>query len=130
MADLLYKQTATAVLSKAPATPGAAITEKYFDVNDIIDDSTSYNESSTSRFIIAGSVTDQLIGMGTVALGKLLVVKPSADLGVKITNGNGESQLMILKANKLSILHVEFTAIKFTNAGTTEIKGQLLVAGD
>lgn len=131
MSDLIYKQTTNATIAKAPATPGAAIVEKYFDASDSIEDTSSYNESSTSRFALAASVTDQVIGMGTVQAGKLLIVKPSLDLGVKITNGAGQSQLLIFKANKMTIMHVDFTALAFSNADSSnQLKGQLLVAGD
>jgi len=129
MADLLFKQNISSSISKAPATAGAAITEKYFEASEVLEDNTSYNEVMNSRFLVAASVTDQVIGMGTVALGKVLILKPSADLGIKLTNGAGESQLIAVKANKLTILHAEFTGLKFTT-DTVDVKGQLCIAGD
>lgn len=131
MADIFYKQTLTVLAGKNPTVSGAPVTQKDFEISPAESlELSDMNESVSGRFKIATSVSDQSIGMGTVALGKLLIFKPEADMKIKLVNGAGTSQLITMKGGRTSIIHAEFTNVLLTNDGAAEVKGVFYVAGD
>jgi hypothetical protein len=131
MGDLNIQQTLSFQAAKNPAIAGSSFVEKEFLINGetiVID---SYNESAFSRFGLAISATDVAFPMGSVALGKVLVVKAVNDMKIKIVNAVGPSQLISFLAGKTSVIHAEFTSILLTNSSLTVVaKGAIYVAGD
>lgn len=131
MGDILVNISVAAQVAQAPTQTGAPVTNIDFQISPAemlaIPD---YNEDASGRFQLAASVVDEALSMGTVVLGKLLFIKVDTDCQLKVTNGLGDSQLLTLKANKTSIMHMEFTGIKLTNPGTTVIRGKYCVVGD
>jgi hypothetical protein len=130
MADLTYKQSIQILAGKTP-NPNYNITEKDFEINPPETLSvTDLNEDLFHRFVIPAGSLNMNLPMGTVSLGKLLYLKPQADLAIKITNVNGTSQDLVFKADRSSILHLEFSALQATNSTAVPIKGILFIAGD
>jgi hypothetical protein len=132
MGDILINQTLTFQAAKNPTQAGAAIIEKEFQLQPAEQLTISdYNESAYGRFNVAASGTNIALSLGTVALGKILVFKPEADIGVKLTNSLGQTQLLTFLGGKTSVLHGEFTGISLTNPSTTAVaKGIFYLAGD
>lgn len=130
MGDVLYKQSLSLTVAKNPQA-GAPIAEKDFELSPSEQlDITDYNEVSSSRFALADLSTDVSLGMGTVALGKALIIKPLADLDIKIVNANGTSQVIKLLGGKTSVIHAEFTNVLASNSSGSTIKGKIVIVGD
>ena len=128
MADLIYKQMLQLVVGKGSNN---IVTCADFQIDPPETQSFSdYNESQKCRVIIPPSTLDFIIPMGTVALGKLLIIKMEADMLIKITNVNGTSQDINVKNSRLSIMHVDFTGLSVSNINTTDLKGIIFIAGD
>jgi len=130
MGILLYRQSLTALAALAPAQVGAPINQIDFQISPAENlEVSDWNEDASDRFSIDGNVT-QVMGMGSVALASVLVLQPSADLQVQLTNGLGQSQLLTFKGGRTSILHVDFTAITFKNPSlTVAVTGKYFLAG-
>ena len=91
---------------------------------------TDWNENLSHRFAIPVGATDLPLCIGTLNLIKVLVIKPEADITLKLTNANGTSQDMVFTANRISILHMTLTELSASNPTATPIKGVFYVAGD
>lgn len=131
MGDVIVKQTLSLTVAKNPTVSGAAIVEKDFEALNDSYESTAMSEDEAGRINLAASATDIPIGMGTVALGKMLYVKMDGDVQLVITNSLGDSQLLKFLGGRPSVLHVEFTGIAATNPSiSAAIKGKIVVVGD
>jgi hypothetical protein len=131
MGDILITQTLSFQAARNPSQAGAALTEKEFQLVAEQLSFSDYSESSHGRYTMAISGGNLDLGMGTVALAKVLVLKPYADIQVKLTNSLGQTQLLKFLGGKTSVLHMEFTAISLTNPSTTDVaKGIYYLAGD
>lgn len=131
MGDIRIDQTVTFQAAKNPTQAGAAIIEKDFQIQAEAVMITDYNESVSGRFNLAAAASDVVVGFGSVALGKVLVFKPDADIGVKLTNALGQTELITFKGGKISIVHAEVTGISLTNPSADVVaKGIYYVAGD
>lgn len=92
---------------------------------------TEWNENLSHRFAIPVGAVDLPMCIGTLNLIKVLILKPEADLTIKLTNANGTSQDITFFANRTSILHVNsLTGLSASNPTSTPIKGVFYVAGD
>lgn len=91
---------------------------------------TEWNENLCHRFAIPVAAIDLPMCIGTLNTIKVLIVKPEADLTLKLINANGTSQDMVFYANRISILHVTLTGLLASNPTATPIKGVFYVAGD
>lgn len=130
MGDVLLRQQLSVLVARSPAA-GAAISQKYFEINPPESvDVTLYNEASSNAFAIAPSVTDQSLGMGTVSAGKCFMIKPDADVLAKIVNATGQSMDIKFLAGRTSVLHIEFIGIKLSNTSLVAIKGSYAIVGD
>ncbi len=132
MGDVLYRQSLSITASKAPSVTGAPITEKDFEVgpNEVLELS-DMSEDVGARFEIAAGQDNLALGMGTVALAKVLIFKAAADLLVKLTNGAGTSQNIKFKGGRTTILHAEFTGITISNEDDDNaVNGKFFFAGD
>jgi len=68
--------------------------------------------------------------MGTVALGKVMVITPTSDIEIKFTNSSGVTPYLKFLGGRTSVLHMEFTAFTISNQGSVAVKGRFYVAGD
>lgn len=131
MGILRLMQTLTIKAYKKPAQAGTPITQYDFQIDPPevlnLDD---YNESEGSRYNIADAVADQVIGLNTVALGKVLIIQPDQDVKIKLVNGNGTTPDIVLKGGRTSVLHAEFTSLKLSNSSGAAVTGRLFVMGD
>jgi len=130
MADILFSQSLSVSVAKNPAVVGSAVTEKDFEINQLSYSSSDMNEDSCGRFNIAASATNVVLGMGTVALGKVLILQPESDIVLRITNGAGTSQNLTFKGGKPSVLHMEFISLQADNPNASVLKGRYSVIGD
>lgn len=131
MGDITLKQTLTISAYKTPTITGAPINEKDFELSPAEQlEITDMNEDSGGRFNLPSATTDKSIGMGTVALGKVLVIKPESEMKIKIVNAAGTSQLLTIKAGRTTVFHGEFINVLLTNDGANAVKGKFFVAGD
>ena len=129
MGDLVIQETLAFFAAKNPTT--GPIVDREFSVQGSMVSITDYSESASGRLALAAADADIAFGMGSVALGKLLFIKTESDVDVKITNALGASQLLRLAAGKQNLMHVEFTALAFTNPSATDpAKLAVYLAGD
>lgn len=129
MGDLIIQETLTFNAAKNPTT--GPIVDREFSVQGSMVSITDYSESASGRLSLAAAAADIPFGMGSVALGKLLFIKTESDVDVKISNALGDSQLLRLAAGRQNLLHVEFTALAFTNPSATDpAKLAVYLAGD
>jgi len=130
MADVVYKQSVEIIAGKNPQG-GGSIKEKDFEIAPpevlIIDD---LNEDNYSRFVIPDGAVDVPLCAGTVTTMKVAIVKPEADLDIKLVNGNGTSQTITLIGGRPSIFHMTLSNILVSNSTGTAIKGRFFAAGD
>lgn len=130
MPDITYRHQLQLVVGKTP-TSGTAITNKDFEINppEILEIS-DYNEDILHRFSLPASSADYAMPLGLVALAKLLIIKPEADLELKLVNNNGTSQSLLFKGGRTSVVHLEFTGMLATNSSLSAVKGVYFLAGD
>lgn len=127
MGDILYTQSVQVTAAKN-TTP---VTEKDFEILPAESYSTStMSESFGGRYSIPDLTVDQAPGMGSVALGKVFIITPAADITVKFTNGVGTTPAMKFLGGKTSVIHMEFTGFSFSNASGAAVKGRYCVIGD
>lgn len=130
MGQILYKQAMELSISKKPAN-GSPIQEQDFLIAPPLQTSLSnMNEDTGIRFSIDDGVTDFVIGMGTVTTGKILFIQPSADIKVKITTSDGDSQDLVFRGNFPSLLAITFIGLKLTNDTGSTITGKIFIVGD
>lgn len=131
MGDVLIKQTIAFTASKNPGSQGAAITEKDFEISPAEQiEVTDFSETASGRFNIAASASLTL-GFGTLALAKVLVLKPDSDANITLTNANGTSQVIKVLGGKSSVLWGELTGVQITNpSSTAALKGRFFLGGD
>lgn len=132
MGDVLVRQNLYALVAKNPAAAGNPVIERDFAIDPMEQlDFSDYNETESGRFNVAVSISNIVLAMGTVSLGKLLYIRVETDATLKITNSLAQSQAITLKAGKTSALHAEFTALSISNPSSTDIlKGRYCVVGD
>lgn len=128
MGDIITRQNIYFLAAKNPSS-GQPISTKDFEITVNLEN-TDYNENSGSRFVIPDGTTDQSLGMGTVAAGKMLVIEVESDIDAKIVNGAGTSQNITFKAGYPSILNIDFTDVLVSNSSGQSIKGRFFVVGD
>lgn len=133
MGSIIYKQCTSFLAGKAPDNPNVTKpTEKDFEVDPAETYvSSDFNENVSVRYSIPASTPSYALNMGTVSIGKVLVIKPDADIEISITNTNGTSQYLKITMGKWSVLHLsEFTQITIRNNSTASISGKYFIAGD
>ena len=136
MADISFKQTLGILTGYVAPNSPLKVAEKDLEIDpEEVTTISDYNECTKLRFLISANTIDMAVCLGTVAVGKVLMIKPSTtatggELQIKITNSNGISQNMIIRDAVWSVLHTTFTGITFTNTSADAIKGVLFVAGD
>ena len=128
MGSITFTQSVT--IRSGKSNPNE-IFQKDFEINPA--DSviiTDWNEDMFHRFSVPAGTTNMQLATGTLDLIKLLVIKSEADLPVKLINANGTSQEIVFNANRLSVLHVNFSGFVVSNPTTLPIKGIFYMAGD
>lgn len=130
MGDVLITSQTNLRVAKNPSAAGAPIVDVDFSVDNENFTDDSMSEDTSSRFVLPGSASNVALAMGTVALGKLLVIRPEADMDLKITNANGTSQNIRLKAARTTQLYAEFTGLSASNPTSQPLKGRFCVVGD
>jgi len=128
MGDILVRQSMEFMAAKNPSS-GQSISIKDFELKRSFE-ITDYNETVGVTFVVADGTTDQSLGMGTIALGKAMVIEPESDINIKVVNANGTSQDMVFKAGYPSILNMEFTDVLVSNNSGQDIKGRFFAVGD
>ena len=131
MGDVTYVQSLEIVAGKSPGSQGGTILEKDFEISppEILDVS-NFNESLSHRFLIEDGTVDTDICLGTIALVKVFLISPDADLAVKLVNTVGTSQDITFTGGRTSIIHANLTSILVSNSTGDSIKGIFFVAGD
>ena len=105
--------------------------QKDFEINPADTATISdWNEDMFHRFLIPIGTTDLQLRIGTLDLVKVLVIKPESDLTAKIVSADGTSQNLVFNANRLSILHMNFSYLVVSNPSALPIKGWFYMAGD
>lgn len=119
------------VTMKSGKSSSNEVFQKDFEINPA--DSVTindWNEDMFHRFLIPVGTTDMQLRIGTLDLVKMLAMKPETDLTVKIVNTDGTSQNLVFNANRLSILHMNFSYLLVSNPSALPIKGWFYMAGD
>ena len=119
------------VTMKSGKSSSNEVFQKDFEINPA--DSVTindWNEDMFHRFLIPVGTTDMQLRIGTLDLVKMLAVKPETDLTVKIVNTDGTSQNLVFNANRLSVLHMNFSYLLVSNPSALPIKGWFYMAGD
>ena len=132
MGDVTYVQTLTIVAGKSPGSQGGQILEKDFEIGpqpEILDVN-NFNEDTSHRFIIDDGTVDADLCRGTIALIKVLVLRPESNLDAKLVNTAGTSQNITFTGGRTSIIHADLTQILVSNSTGTPIKGVFFIAGD
>lgn len=131
MGDVTYIQSLEIVAGKNPGSTGAAIREKDFEISPAeVLEFTDVNESLSHRYVIEDGAVDTDLCLGTIALIKVLVIRPDADLDVKLVNAAGTSQNITFTGGRTSIIHANITQILVSNSSGDPVKGIFFVAGD
>jgi len=130
MGTITFTQNVT-IKSGKTSTGISDVFQKDFEINpaDTVT-ITDWSEDMFHRFSVPAGEVDMQIYTGTLDLIKLIVIKPEADLTAKLINANGTSQDIIFNANRLSILHVNFTGFLVSNPTSLPTRGIFYVAGD
>jgi len=127
MGDILYTQSIQVTAAKN-ASP---ITEKDFEIFPAeLFSSTTMSESFGGRYNIPDLTVDAVQGMGSVNLGKVFIITPTADIQVKFTNALATSQLLTFLGGKTSVMHMQYTGFSLTNTSGGAVKGRFFVLGD
>lgn len=127
----VYFTQSTSIKSGRNPDSGNQMVQKDFEIYPAeVLNVTEWNENLTHRFAIPVGAVDQPLCIGTLNTVKVLIVKPEADLTLKLINANGTSQDFVFCANRISILHVTLTGLLASNPSATPIKGVFYVAGD
>lgn len=131
MGDVTYVQSLEIIAGKSPNTQGGTILEKDFEISppEVLDVN-NFNESLSHRFLIEDGTVDTDLCLGTIALVKVFVIRPDADLDVKLVNSNGTSQNIVFTGGRTSIIHANLTQILVSNSSGDSVKGIFFVAGD
>lgn len=130
MGDVTFQQTIKILAGKTPVQ-GSPITDKDFFIDPPITQVfADMNENDGSRFAIPDGTVDQTLPMGTVAVGKILVMTPESDLTIKLVNSNGTSQAIVFRGGYTSVLHTTFTGLLVSNSSGLVVKGKFFTAGD
>ena len=131
MGDVTYVQSLEIVAGKSPGSAGGAILEKDFEISPAeVQEFNNYNETLSHRYLIEDGTVDQDMCLGTVALVKVFLIRPEADLDVKLVNTNGTSQNIVFTGGRTSIIHANLTQILVSNSSGESVKGIFFVAGD
>lgn len=127
MGDILYTQS----IQVTAAKNSSPITEKDFEIFPAeLFSSSAMSESFGGRYNIPDLTSSAVQGMGSVALGKVFVITPAANIQVEFTNNLGTTPLMTFLGGKTSVLHMEYTGFAFTNTSGSAVKGRYYVLGD
>ena len=131
MGDVTYVQSLEIVAGKTPGSQGGTILEKDFEISppEILDVN-NFNESLSHRFVIEDGTVDEDICLGTIGLVKVFLIKPEADLDIKLVNTAGTSQNITFTGGRTSIIHSNLTSILVSNSSGDPVKGIFFVAGD
>jgi len=131
MGDVIIKQITSVTVAKNPTVTGAAIVEKDYEKLNVQYENTAMNENEAGRINLAAAAADVAVSMGTVALGKMLVVDMDQDIELKVVNDAGTSQALKFLGGRPSIMHMEFTGLLVTNPSVSTVaKGKIVVVGD
>jgi len=128
MGDIIYLQTLSIISGK---NSNNTISDKDFELYpaeqlQLVD----LNENLATRFAIPPTTIDLPFCTGTINQIKVLVIKPSSDLSVKLINANGTSQDIVFLANRTSVIHGYLTGLLVSNPTGVPIKGIIYMAGD
>jgi hypothetical protein len=130
MADVVYKQSLEVIVGKNPDGGGSIIEKDFVLSPPEVLVLANLNEDSASRFVIPDGTVDQPICTGTVESIRVLLVKPDANIDLKLINSNGTSQNITFVGGCWSVLHVQLTGILVSNTSGSPIKGRILTVGD
>ena len=126
-----YVQQVAILAARNPLMIGDKTNLKSFEISppdyQVISD---MNESVGAHYFYPTGTTDESIGMGTISLARVFVIKPFHDTTFKFVNAEGTSQSLTFKAETLSIIHCEFTDILISNDSGDDISGIYFIAGD
>jgi len=131
MGDVTFVQSLEIVAGQTPGSQGGMILQKDFEISppEILDVS-NFNESLSHRFLIEDGTVDLDICLGTIALVKVFLIHPDADLDIKLVNLAGTSQNITFTGGRTSIIHANLTSILVSNSSGAPVKGVFFVAGD
>jgi hypothetical protein len=130
MGSVTFTQSVSVKSGRTPDS-GNQVMQKDFEIYPAETISiTDWNENLSHRFAIPVGAIDTTLCIGTLNEVKVLIIKPEADITLKLINSNGTSQNFIFTANRISIMHTSITGILASNPTATPIKGVFYVAGD
>ena len=128
MGDILYIQTLSIISGK---NVNNAITNKDFELYPAeVQQLSDFNENLFTRFAIPPNTIAMPFCIGTISQIKVLVINPSSNLDIQLTNANGTSESITLLANRTSVIHGLLTGVSATNITASPIKGTFYIAGD
>lgn len=128
--NILVTQNLQLQVAVQPVPVGAPITQTLFALSpaDIIS-ITDQNVESSGYFSLAPTTVDQAVSMGSIVTGSMLMIRPDADMCVKIVNGVGTSQELKFKGGRASILHMVFTGLFLSNPSSVAVTGKFCLVG-
>lgn len=130
MSDISYRHSLQILCGKADPASGQ-ITSVDFEIDPAeLQTIQDYNETLRHRYIIPGSAVDVAMAFGTVTLGKLLILQPTATMSIKFINTLGTSPAFTFAGGRTSLIQMEFTGLLFTNPTVDALKGVYFLCGD
>ena len=130
--DVTFKQTLNIVAGATPESPNQPVTKKDFELQPPeITSVADLMETDSQRFILPSGAVDMPFCTGTMAIIKILYIRPDNDVYVKLINVLGSSQNILFRGNTSTVIHAELTGITMTNLSSSlPVKGRLFVAGE
>lgn len=128
MGDVTYYQTATVVAGKTPDS--GSIRDKDFEITQEQTVVSDLNEDTYQRFVVEPGMIDMPLCQGTIELIKLMYIKPSSDLLIKLVNPTSGVCEYTLYANRPSTFHMQLIQVTVSNPTSVPIKGTVFFAGD
>lgn len=120
MGNLLVRTQIGVIVGVPPTDPSLPFSQKDYAVDPIeCQEITDFNQNVSSRIVIQPFPSDDVDlfnGVpGVPASGSILFFKSDQDVIVQIGSVSGTSQGLNFKANRLSMIHCDFTAVVVTN---------------
>ena len=90
-----------------------------------------FNECAAGYFKVDIAAVDVSLCMGTVALGTLLVLRPDADITVKIVTAAGDGVAYVFAGGLTSPMFIKnFVGVKLSNPSGLAVTGRFCICGD
>lgn len=126
--ELTFKQELTTVAQMADTSECRLRHMPMFNIQRELTEVKDLSEDAMVRFTLAASSTEPF-SLGTVSLGKILIIRSDRDLLLTVTNTYGTFQFKQRKT-ATSVIHMEYSAITAMNLEGTDATGYYYVSGD